>query len=312
MNKFNLPIKLQIPDSFYEEEVRCDYLVKQKDKMLWAIDLDLLNEFATVCNKYNLRWYIAYGSLLGVIRHKGFIPWDNDLDVTMPRKDFNKLCEVAEKEFQHPYFWQTPQTEGGKFFVNIGRLCNSLTTGRYKEMYDWGCNCGLYIDVNILDNMPTNRFSRKFLRGKIKYYSHFERFLHPFSPKLSLDVKNISALVKYALWKTVYTDWDGTKLFQKINQICTSYNNKYNKLIGSFSSPYGEKEIVESKYWKDIIWMDFEMMKVPVPAGYDTILKTLYNDYMQFPPLDKRATHELFDMEPRIPFNDFYKKNESK
>ena len=94
-------LNISLPDSFFQEEVRDGYLVSAKMKALWAIQLDLLNEFDRVCKKYDLRYILEFGTLLGAIRHKGFIPWDDDLDVSMLREDYDKLMALIRYKNYH-------------------------------------------------------------------------------------------------------------------------------------------------------------------------------------------------------------------
>lgn len=97
-------LQLEIPDSFLQEEVRSGHLVSKKMKEIWAIELDLLMELQHVCKKYDLKLCAESGTLLGAVRHQGFIPWDDDIDVAMPRKDYTHLCKIAKEEFTSPYF----------------------------------------------------------------------------------------------------------------------------------------------------------------------------------------------------------------
>src|SRR3712207_3357568 len=96
-----------MPDSFLEEEIRCGYRVSAQMKRVWAVELDLLAKFVDVCERHELRYFLDSGTLIGAIRHQGFIPWDDDIDVSMPRKDYDKLWEIAQTEFSYPYFFQT-------------------------------------------------------------------------------------------------------------------------------------------------------------------------------------------------------------
>ena len=99
-----------ITEDFLKEEKRGDFTVTAKRKRVWAVILDLIVEFDSVCRKHNLRYFLDSGSLLGAIRHGGFIPWDDDIDVTMPREDYEKFIRLND-EFKHPYFLQTPYSD---------------------------------------------------------------------------------------------------------------------------------------------------------------------------------------------------------
>ena len=86
-------------DSFTQPEIRCGYYVSDSMKKVWAIELDLIRKFVEVCDKHGLRYFMDGGTLLGAVRHQGFIPWDDDADMIMPREDYNKLWYVAAEEF---------------------------------------------------------------------------------------------------------------------------------------------------------------------------------------------------------------------
>ena len=88
-------LKINIPEHFLEKEVRCEYTISRQMKEVWAVCIDLLEEFKRVCRKYQLHYIADFGTLLGAIRHKGFIPWDDDLDVAMPREDYEKFGKIC-------------------------------------------------------------------------------------------------------------------------------------------------------------------------------------------------------------------------
>ena len=100
-------LNIKLPENFLDEEIRDDYVVSSQMKQVWAVELDLLNKILEVCKKYNIKIIASGGTLLGAVRHKGFIPWDDDIDLMMMRDQYDKLCDVAEKEFKYPYFFQT-------------------------------------------------------------------------------------------------------------------------------------------------------------------------------------------------------------
>lgn len=91
-----------LPASFFEEETICDFLVTKERKKIWAVLLDMLIQVDRICRKHNLKYFMAFGSLLGVVRHNGFIPWDDDIDICMPRDDYEKFIVIARNELPPP------------------------------------------------------------------------------------------------------------------------------------------------------------------------------------------------------------------
>ncbi|MDE7248566.1 MAG: LicD family protein, partial [Lachnospiraceae bacterium] len=90
--------------SFFKEEIRSDFLVDEKRKKIWAVELQILEKIDEVCRKHHITYYAHYGTLLGAVRHQGFIPWDDDLDIAMFRDDYEKFQKIAAEEFTEPYF----------------------------------------------------------------------------------------------------------------------------------------------------------------------------------------------------------------
>ncbi len=141
-----LPIKINLPLNFLNKEERCGYTVSSEMKAVWAIELDMLIEFDRICKKYNLRWFACGGTLLGAVRHKGFIPWDDDIDIAMKRDQYEKICEHFD-EFKYPYFFQTEYTMPGALRGHA-QLRNSLTTGALQhEASTSHINQGIFIDI---------------------------------------------------------------------------------------------------------------------------------------------------------------------
>ena len=303
----NLPIMMQIPEFFYKEETICGHKVSIMDKKMWAVELDLLHKFQQVCTKHQLKWYMAYGSLLGAIRHKGFIPWDNDIDVMMPREDFRKLCEIAPNEFMHPYFLSTPISESGRFYRSIAKLCNSLTTGGSEDLWLQGINCGLFIDIFILDDMPDKEKDILKLIKKANFYSHLARFLSPY-PRHDKGFKAIKHWCWTMLWKYKYHQCKGDYIFKKIDDIYGSTLNKNYQHVGLFERSIKNTFIFDKSHFAKTIMTPFEMLQVPIPSGYDAILRQLYGDYMQFPSEAQRTTHPYLDIDPETPYTEYYKK----
>lgn len=153
-----VPLKIQIPEAFLREEIRCGYTVCRQMKQVWAVMIDLLVEFDRVCKKNHIIYYASGGTILGAVRHKGFIPWDDDIDIMMMRSEYNKLYNIAGREFKHPYFFQTEWTDRGSLRGHA-QLRHSMTTGiltsEYKQHFSF--NQGIFIDVFPLDAIPDDQ-----------------------------------------------------------------------------------------------------------------------------------------------------------
>ena len=139
-----------VDEEFIKPEEKCGYLVTAERKKLFSVLLDMLYQFDRVCQKHGLVYFIMYGTLLGAVRHKGFIPWDDDMDVVMPREDYEKFMRLKD-EFKEPLFFQTPYTDPGYFYTPI-RIRNSNTTAIVEKFKYAGFNHGIWFSVFPLDN----------------------------------------------------------------------------------------------------------------------------------------------------------------
>lgn len=300
-----LPIKIDLPEHFLEEEMRCGYVVTEKQKKIWAVELDLLSEFMRVCDKYDLKWFVGYGSLLGVIRHKGFIPWDNDIDIAITRQSFSRLCEVASKEFNYPYFLQTPVTEKGRYFRTSCKFCNSLTTGASEREWLQGINCGLFMDIFILDEIPDDDKVVEKMFNKIGYYGHIARFLSPY-PRHDNMLGKVKNMVWTLIWKYKYHCCGGDVLFKELGEYLSQFSGESSHRWMALEVTPAESLHLDKTMWSQTIMADMEFMKVPIPNGYDWILTDHYGDYMVLPSEQKRVNHAYLTLEPEIPYKVFF------
>ena len=296
-----LPIKIELPEGFLEEEVRCGYTVSVEMKKLWAVELDLLAEFDRVCRKHGLTYFVDSGTLLGAVRHKGFIPWDDDIDVAMFREDYRKLTRIAAQEFQHPYFFQTPFTDPG-LVMGGSRLRNSDTTliSDFENQRPYE-NKGIFIDIFVLDNVPDSEAAlsraKVFLKGYwrvLRYASYYDAY---FKPGKKYSVKRL-LLGKVSL---------GLKHVLGIENLCRGYERYCSRWHGKDTSRVGPLECERGKYTYMKEWYDsadiipFECVNVPVPRGYHEVLTTMFGDYMVMRQIS--SLHRALMFDPEVPYN---------
>lgn len=280
-------LKIELPDGFLEEEVRCDYTVTKDIKEVWAIEIDLLMQLDEVCKKHNLKYYITDGTMLGTVRHKGFIPWDDDIDVTMFRDDYEKLLKVAETEFKYPYFLQTEYSDPG-CLRGHAQLRNSATTGILKtEEGKFKFNQGLFLDVFVMDNViddkklyeQQKKDAEKYRKRAVKYARWSTRYYKQ---------NTWQSKVKGILYPVVNTFLRKTKLeeknFRKFEEVCKRYNNMETKYVTtlefSFDIERWGKRL--KSYFDKVEYMPFEFIKLPISVDYDEMLRNEYGDYMVF------------------------------
>lgn len=278
-------LTLEIPDSFYREEVRSGYTVSSKMKGVWAVELDLFNQLDNICKKYNITYYADGGTLLGAVRHHGFIPWDDDMDFIMYRKDFEKLCKVSS-ELKYPYFFQTEETDPGSLRCH-GQLRNSSTTGMLKleKNRKYPFNQGIFIDIFPIDNVPNNKnewqkFSRRLITWKGRARSYYDCNHNIKSNVSNLDIKQIlkepAKKIYYGmLWHKYH---EKNPYYVKYMHEVTKYDNKETDQVmdlafGDQFSPLNKKNIGVPKY------LTFEWMQMPVPQNSEQILTDYYGDW---------------------------------
>lgn len=281
-------LKIQLPEGFLDEEERCGYVVSHEMKKAWAVMLDLLAEYDRVCKKHNLKYYAAGGTLLGAVRHKGFIPWDDDVDLVMFRKDYNKLMEIGPQEFRHPYFLQNKHTDPTASDL-LAKLRNSETTSLYeaekKSVLPY--NKGIFIDIFPSDHVPDDLVERSAffnrLGAKHKEIIDYGRKLGIFSASnnsLVMFIKNISYYLLSNRRKSNIDKY--LKLIDEYQTLCSEYENENTEYVTSYV--FGPKEeIFRSRSdFDNSLECDFEFLKVPICADYHHYLTDAFGNYMEF------------------------------
>ena len=296
---------LMPPASFLEEEVRCGYYVSPEMKRIWAVELDLLAKFQEVCEANGLTYFADGGTILGAVRHRGFIPWDNDIDVCMPRPDYERFLEIGKTAFAAPYFLQTPATEDGRYFSTWAKLCNSNTTGRGSDDFEKGINCGIFIDIFPFDKVPERKIGRCLYFMRISSIMKSARFCFCAKPSGNL-VRRVKFHCRRFVYKVVYGAPDAGELFKMFNKAAALSWNSHTNLFGGVIFGYVEKFTWQYNDWSSATKMAFEYLSIPVPDGYDEILTRQYGNYHTFP--SDKSTHDYLDFNADVPYPEYFRK----
>ena len=287
-----------------DEEVRCDFIVTKERKKIWNIEMEILKKLLEVCKKYNLKVFADGGTLIGVIRHEGFIPWDDDIDLVMLRNDYNKLCDVASKEFDDLYFFQTEQTDPSSMRGHI-QIRKSDTTAILDFEKDKGYkfNQGIFIDIFPLDKVPNNPIKKKIF---LKHLSVLKRkaeicrnMLYSYERK-----KGIKGLIKELIYKIVKIKDKGSKkyylkYFNKFEKKAQKYkdNKKYEYISNIVLNPSKKKGFYKLDCYAEGARKKFEDIEILVPKKYETVLDGLYDNWRV--PIKANSVHGqvIFDCE---------------
>ena len=258
--------------------------MKKKEKILLKIqeeELKLLKEFIRICSQNNIRYFALGGSLLGAVRHKGFIPWDDDMDLGIPRNDFDKFINGIDfNKYNKNYILESSE-------VNLGVFQYKLKSGVqvFGEKYE------VCLDIFPLDGVPVNRFKKLYFERKILFY----RMLYKFSVIDQVVDKDRGAfenlLFKIAKLLKLNKFISTSLMNCKLNKLIKTYDYSSSRYVGNILGRYRSKEIVEKNFFGKGVLLPFEDIYINCPVNYDCYLKNIYCDYMQLPPVEDRIPH---------------------
>ena len=245
--------------------------------------LGILKSVADFCDANGLRYYLAYGTLIGAVRHKGFIPWDDDIDLQMPRPDFEKFIATYKDEV---YKVVDPYSDMARH--SMLKVIDSRTLKiENKVKYEDGQTMGIDIDIFPLDGQPESETLYE------KYYNKKHRLLRKFNYIIT-DVKQYSLkskiyrIVPYLIANLMTKN----QILDKLRKINAEFDYETSKYIGATDSMYNSIKNRNPREWyADVVALDFEEYKFKAPVGYHEILERMYGDYMALPPEDKQVAH---------------------
>lgn len=270
-------ISNRMPAEFLSAESRCDHFISEDIKKIWACELDLLERVQEICHKHGIKFFMLAGSLLGAIRHKGFIPWDDDIDVGMLREDYDKFLKVAPKELSYPYFLQAINTEP-ECVISFAKLRNSDTTAIFDcwiRSWHSHMNQGIFLDIFPIDGIPRSPIVLSMMNKMRKILFHIRH--HSVYWRRGGMLKRIYNVICRVI-------------------VCLCGYQRVCKLIGwtyrTFSVKRSWKcglvcwreEVLRRFHWRsdifnDLIEVPFEYLKVPIPRSYNECLQQSYGDW---------------------------------
>lgn len=251
---------------------------------LKQIELDMVKYLDGICKANSIHYYMVGGTLLGAVRHKGFIPWDDDVDVAMPRRDFEKLQKIMEQE-QGCYQLQ--------FFNNVKnygyaspKLVDTRTTLIDYKLGNGMERSSVFIDIFLYDGMGERPRTAMTWYLLLKTFKKMV-FLSRRNFKMESTLKTVLFALPWCLCRCVGTD----RLNRIYNGLAGKKDFYDSQIVACAAGRYGKGELHPRAVFETTVELPFEDMVLPAPAGYRDYLTGLYHDYMQMPPVEKRVSN---------------------
>lgn len=264
-----------------KEEVRNGYLISSQMKQVWQIQMKMVLQLLDVCKKHGLRIWADGGTLLGVVREKGYIPWDDDIDLLMMRTDYDKLVSVARKEFTDPFFFQCAYTENGYYRGHSQLRYNGTSAILFGDIFQ-NFHQGIFIDIFVYDDLPL-QFDQSW-KDRLAKADKLQSILSD-ANYLECALSNPWSFVRKALAKMQLRTKGGLNLFREYEDLfngkCYPVNNATQMACPCFNRAIFRTATKEKLWYRDTVWLPFEDIELPAPIDYDKVLRQQYgDDYM--------------------------------
>ncbi len=270
-----------VNEDFLKEEIREDFFIKRSMKRFWTTNLRVLTIIKDICKKHGIKYFAAYGTLLGAVRHNGFIPWDDDIDLFMFRKDFIHFQKVALEEMPEGYC-----IKGfGNGYSPIKFVSNSDRIDEYEKRMkeNFGCPYIVGIDIFCIDAIPDDKKERDFfidVYGMVcDVADHYENYVK--EETAAEYLAKIEEFLNCKIDRTGDVKLELWKLSEQLAGIYMDDDTKEVSIIYRFVTNDYKSETYKREYFSDAIEVPFENISVSIPNGYSEILKEIYGeDYM--------------------------------
>lgn len=269
---------------------------------LQQCELYIAKEIKKICDANHIPYTMMGGTLIGAVRHKGFIPWDDDIDFAMSRENYNKFLKTCMKSLS-PEFEIQDWHKDKYFEFPHSKILLKNTTAVERAKQNSKCKNMIFVDVFPFDKIPNSHLQR-FIHSVPCYYYKKLAWL-----KFNPDILNFFSGTKHAVFSFLYKcseHFEKEEIIQRFEKYTNQFNNKNTKTYASICGAYGYfKEIIPVSFFESYIELPFEDTTFMAMAHYDDYLRQVFGDYMQLPPEEKRRVHSMV----KLDFGDFFERH---
>lgn len=279
--------------------MKLDYYSPDVLKKLQTIELGILEEFDQICQKNKIDYFLVGGSAIGVVRHGGFIPWDDDIDVGMSRKDYDKFLSIAKEEYSDKYTIVNNENNP-RFPLMNTRWSLKGTEYKTEDLKDIPGEFGIFLDIFCFDNIPDDEKSMKkqatraWFFGKLLVLSGVKR---PTLYYYGMTAKILHFIFFIAYYALKILHLNSRFFYKKALKYALKYKDVSTKRFAYMFDPQRYTSIINKEDVYPTRRMKFESIEVNVPNRIERYLETRYGDYMTLPPEDKRHIHPPYNLE---------------
>lgn len=262
-------------------------------------ELNILIEFDSICKKHDIIYTLSSGTLLGAIRHQGFIPWDDDIDVNMSRSEFKRFEAVVKDELNSDFFYQSFETEKDHYHAFPKIRSNKIELVEKSTDY-LNINHGVWIDIFPYDNIPDDLTLRNQQKKKVEHYNKLiSLFVYTFVTDADTGKKRVIKSIFYQLNRIFYRiNFLLPSLYKKRQKWIEKYNDQNteyaNMLVFNFNDDVYKQTLIRNAILDDVTTGSFEGHEFLIPKAFDEILESNYGDYMKLPQESEQVSnHEI-------------------
>lgn len=256
-------------------------------KQLKSIQLEVMDYFHNWCQENGITYFITAGTLIGALRHKGFIPWDDDIDVVMLRTDYEKMLTAFSNDGRYKIYSIETDASCIYPYAKVYDSETMMMEGDEKDPIPIGVNIDIFPLDNVTDNYEDGVKMKKqiCMLNDILGVKQLDRANRGFMKNMTVAVlRGISKLYSYP--------WLISRIIKKSKKYIDNNDSRY--IVNAVIHAKGEKEILEREWFASAVDLEFEGRQYKAPIGADQYMRRLFGDYMQLPPEDKRVSHHRF------------------